>query len=93
MYSLEGEFIDFRKLGTEFQLCPHSVQDGISYREFGIAFNNNCDIDVTTYLRERNDVYFYELFLNDPAQQSFVEIPVVIDNFIDSSGNYPNRGS
>lgn len=92
IYNLIGELIDFRILGTELQLCPHSVQDGIYYREFGIAFNNNCNIDVSSYLRDRSNVYFYELFLNDPAQQAFIEIPVVVDNFLDSAGNYPNRG-
>jgi len=39
-FSLDGTFKGSELLRTQFQLCPHSLNDGLTFRRFGVSFEN-----------------------------------------------------
>lgn len=68
--------------------------DEKTLKKFGTIYNNEC----TFYLEELvSDVMappeetnvFYELFLQD-GDDELVDVPVLIQNYKDSEGNFPN---
>ena len=39
-FAIDGSFRGSELLQTQFQLCPHSLNDGLTFRSFGISFIN-----------------------------------------------------
>ena len=91
-YSLEGEFMGFEDLTTQLQLCSSALDDGETYRRFGVTFINECKFDLNQLIgnnppQETN--YFYEAYFVD-IDGSLIDIPILIENYIDESGDNPN---
>jgi meckelin len=95
-YSLEGDFLGFRDLTTELQLCPTDYEYGQDYREFGKSVKSKCEISVSklinSNLQPNNTDVFYDLWYVD-SNGDYLDVPVKINNYIDSSGGRPNESS
>ena len=95
-YNLEGDFLGWEDLSNQIWMCKVSVKDSEKYRRVGLGivdlweFNLKDLVDRTIHLDNLN--YFFELFLVD-YNGDLIDVPVLIDNFIDSGTTYPNRES
>ena len=43
-FAIDGSFKGSELLQTQFQMCPHSINDGLTFRSFGVSFINRCTI-------------------------------------------------
>lgn len=91
MYAMNGEFLGYQKLTDQLILCPHSSEDTKRYREFGTNVIYSCDLDLEPFITYPETV-FYDLYLVD-SDDTLIEVPILITNFIDSSGDNPNESS
>lgn len=95
-YSLEGDFLGFKDLTTQLQLCPADYGYGIDYRKFGTTVRSSCKISVSKLidpdLQPNNTDVFYDLWLID-TNSNYIDVPVKIINYVDSSGKKPNESS
>lgn len=93
-YSLDGEFLGWEDLSNQIWMCPVTVEDSKRYRRVGLGLVNTCEFDLqrlvsmTEYLPNLN--YFFELFITD-YNGDLIDVPVLIDNFVDAGLTYPNR--
>lgn len=93
IYKPTGEFVSFRPLESEFILCPHSANDAINAKSFGLNFNLECTINIENFLLNYQS-YVYELFLRD-TDNTYYPIPILIGNYRSSklfSRQFYNRG-
>ena len=79
-YNINGTFLGMDPLTTEFEFCSKSYDDGVRYRSFGNTIIQNCYINLAQYLLRNYTMIFYELYLFDPVQQIYIDIPIMIDN-------------
>ncbi len=75
-------------------LCGNSKDDGVDFRRFGVTIKLKCSFDISQLVgpnvpQEANK--FYELFLED-ANGDLIDVPVLIENYIDEGGDTPNEG-
>lgn len=95
-YAFDGEFLGWEDLSNQIWMCPVTVQDSQRYRRVGLGLVTLCDFDLHKLVDKDipldNLNYFYELFLVD-FDGSLIDVPVLIDNFVDSTLTYPNRAS
>lgn len=42
--------LNFRELGDEFLLCPHTTKDVKLSKEFGVDYENKCEINMESYI-------------------------------------------
>lgn len=93
-YALDGVFLGWEDLTDQIWICPITKEDSKRYRRVGLGLVKECQFDLeklvdrTMYLPNLN--YFFELFLVD-YNGDLIDVPVLIDNFVDSSLTYPNR--
>ncbi|KAL4462511.1 hypothetical protein ABPG72_009112 [Tetrahymena utriculariae] len=59
LYDQDGEFIEFRPLTTDLQLCSKGVNDDNAFKTFGSSFDNRCQLDPTTIKSTSN---FFEIY-------------------------------
>lgn len=68
-------------------------QDILDMKRFGIVTKNDCDYDLINLARGKNlpkDANaFFELYISDQSK-NLVNVPVLISNYIDSTGAMPN---
>jgi len=79
-YDIFGNFLGINQLTTDFNLCSKSYEDGMNYRSFGETIINKCNINLWEYQTMNYTMYFYELYLFDPVQNTLIDIPIKIDN-------------
>ena len=95
-YNLEGNFLGFEDLTYQLQLCGADYDYTRDFRNFGTTVYTSCSFDATilinSYLKPNNTDVFYYLYLVD-SSGNYIDVPVKINNYVDSSGNYPNKGS
>ncbi|CAI2379959.1 unnamed protein product [Moneuplotes crassus] len=95
-YNLEGDFLGFQDLGTQLQLCPADYQDSIDYRRFGTSVTAHCSFNVSklidSSIQPNNTDVFYDLWLKD-TDGDYIDVPVKINNYIDSNNGRPNQKS
>lgn len=90
-YAMNGEFLGYDKLTDQLILCPHSSEDTKRYRKFGTNMIYNCELDLEPYL-SYSETVFYDLYLVDNGD-ALLEVPILIKNFKDTSGDNPNESS
>lgn len=94
-YTLEGEFQSMQQLGNELSPCFIDMQEVIDMTTFGVVSSISCEIHLIDLAKndEQNlpqtANYFYELYLEN-INKDLVDVPVLIKNFRDSEGDYPN---
>ena len=95
-YALDGAFLGWETLSNQIFLCPVAYTDSPNFMKVGHSILKTWQFDlqplVDRTLALKNLNYFFELFLVD-YNGDLIDVPVLIDNFVDSSGTYPNRGS
>lgn len=95
-YSFEGDFIGWEDLSTQLWLCPLTLEDSKRFRRVGLGIAAGCQFDLkqlvdrTIHLPDLN--YFFELFIQD-YNGDLIDVPVLIDNYVDTGLTYPNRDS
>ncbi len=93
-FDIYGNYMGEELLNTQLQLCSKSYEDGVYYRSFGTTIVNKCNVDLNNYVGRNNTMYFYEIFLKDPQNNKYIDIPILIDNIPNSkasgSGNMNN---
>lgn len=93
-YSLDGEFLGWEDLTDQIWICPVTKENSKRYRRVGLALVNECEFDLNNLVNRTIDIpnvnIFYEMFLED-FNGDLIDIPVLIDNFVDSGLTYPNR--
>lgn len=75
---MNGTFVGFQEVNSEFILCTKMYNDEQDYRRFGNTIVNECDINLNSYLKRDYQMYFYEVFLKD--KENYIDIPVVNKN-------------
>lgn len=90
-FYLNGTFIGFSNLTDQLILCPHSYKVGKYYRTFGTNVDVTCSLDLSVYVTSTETI-FYELYLVD-LNNTLVDVPVLIKDFVDTSGSKPNKNS
>ncbi|CAG9329728.1 unnamed protein product [Blepharisma stoltei] len=90
-FMLNGTFVEYIDLTDQLILCPHSDDDTKNWKTFGTNEVYDCDLDLTPYITYSETV-FYDPYLLD-QDGSLIDVPVLIDNFIDTNGDKPNKGS
>jgi hypothetical protein len=80
VYSPAGDLLSFRKLQSELMLCPHSENDAIHAKSFGVNMAISCTMDMTTFLTNYQ-TYLYELYIQD-SDKSYKPVPVLITNMV-----------
>ena len=73
-------------------LCPHDTEDNKRWKTFGVNYENKCSINMTDFLTDPLGKKFYEFFIKD-LDETYIPIPVLITNYENVDGNYPNAGS
>jgi meckelin len=89
-FSLAGAFLGFVDLSDQLILCPHSSEDGKTYREFGTNVVIDCSLDLEPYLTYSETV-FYDLYLVD-EDDALRAVPILVRNLQDASGTELNSG-
>lgn len=93
-YAFDGEFLGWEDLSTQIWLCPMTQAHAKRYRRVGLGLFDECQFDlwplVNRTLNAPNINYFYEMFLED-YNGELIDVPVLIDNFVDAGDSYPNR--
>lgn len=59
-FDLNGILISNTALRSELILCPHSPNDEINSRAFGLNMKISCSLDLDAFLKNY-EMYFYEL--------------------------------
>lgn len=90
-FYLNGTFIAYENLTDQLVLCPHSYTTGDAYRKFGTNVQVTCSFDLSVFI-DYSETVFYELYLID-SDGSLIDIPILIENFVDSDGSEPNMSS
>lgn len=73
-----------------------TYSDVIKMKQFGVVTLNVCNFELNKLLDNLDDNLpqdanaFFELFIQD-ANGDLVDVPVLITNFKDAQGNYPNQ--
>lgn len=86
-YDINGNYLGEELLNTQLQLCSKTYEDGIYYRSFGTTIVNKCNIDLNSFVSRNNTMYFYEIFLKDPQNNKYIDIPILIDNIPNSKAS------
>ena len=93
-YALDGVFLGWENMTTQIFLCPMTEEHSRRFRRVGLGLVEKCEIDlealVNQYIDLPNINYFYELYLVD-YNDDLIDVPVLIDNYLDESDTYPNR--
>ncbi|KAH3761899.1 transmembrane protein [Pelomyxa schiedti] len=85
-YSLEGEFLGFTPLTSQFLLCGSLDPSFFSY---GTNQKIICKYDLSQYLNEASQTVFYDLYITDYGNSSLQPVPVLLMNY-QRSGSYVN---
>lgn len=95
-YSLEGEFLGWEDLSNQIWMCPTTVSGSERYRRVGLGLVTLCEFDLFNLVNQDNHLdnqnNFFELFLVD-FNGDLIDVPVVINNFLDTDLQFPNSGS
>ena len=97
-FDLEGNFYGFETLTDQLLICQTSSDVLTQLRRFGTSIDISCQFDLSAlvsaspYDHPKNENMFYELFLQD-YNGDLIDVPVLITNFQDASGNLPNSNS
>lgn len=67
VYDSDGEFVDFRELTTDLQICDKGSNDDNAFKTFGNSFDNRCNLDPTTIKSTSN---FFEVYTKDTSSAS-----------------------
>lgn len=80
VYTVQGQYVDFRLLTSELILCPHSNDDASHSKTFGVNMLIGCTLNLQSYV-DQYTTYMYELFLQD-TDLAFKPVPVLITNYL-----------
>jgi len=79
-YDIYGKYYGMEPLSNQITLCSKNYEDGYRYRSFGSVLVQNCALDLSNFMGRNYTMYFYEIFLLDPTTNTFIDIPIMIDN-------------
>ena len=77
-------------------ICPMTYSDVVKMKEFGVVTRNECEFELFKLTENDADTLptdanaFFELYIEDQAGD-LKEVPVLIKNFRDGAGEYPNK--
>ena len=95
-YAFDGTFLGWEDLTTQLFLCQMTEQESSRFRRVGLGLIRECQFDLEKLVDRTVELpnlnYFFELFLED-YNGDLIDIPVLIDNYLDSGDTFPNRGS
>mmetsp|Transcript_23765 Transcript_23765/g.18155 ORF Transcript_23765/g.18155 Transcript_23765/m.18155 type:complete len:136 (-) Transcript_23765:1720-2127(-) len=92
-YDIYGNYLGMQTLGSELSLCPLGYEDIENMLKVGTLTETVCEfylyklLDQASLPQEANA--FFELYVLGSNGQ-LIDVPVLMRNFIDSSGNSPN---
>lgn len=93
-YAFDGTFLGWETLSNQIYLCPITYSDSSKIRKVGQTLDVSCKFDVRKLVDKTIELpnlnYFFELFLVD-YNGDLIDVPVLIDNFVDATGTYPNK--
>eukprot|EP00792_Barthelona_sp_PAP020_P004654 TRINITY_DN2261_c0_g1_i1.p1 TRINITY_DN2261_c0_g1~~TRINITY_DN2261_c0_g1_i1.p1 ORF type:complete len:1090 (-),score=238.02 TRINITY_DN2261_c0_g1_i1:73-3312(-) len=96
-YALNGTFLGYERLSTQFQLCGEgSLQEKTAWLNFGTSFHQKCTIDIATLSQKATvfyDVFFVDKINSSPYSLTLQPVPIQIYNSKDASGGYPNTNT
>lgn len=90
-FSIDGNFLGFQDLSDQLILCPHSLEEAKKFREFGTNVKISCNLDLS-WISTNKETTFYEMYFID-SDGTMVDVPVLITNYMDTSGKKPNSWS
>ena len=88
-FGLNGTFIKFERLETDFLKCNASEQGKTNYKYYGNNYISECNIYIDKYKNEESN-FLYEIFLENNLEGqpiNLIKIPVKITN-IDNYETY-----
>ena len=95
-YAFDGTFLGWESFSNQIYLCPISYTDSSVIRKVGQTIHINWNFDVQKLVSKTIELpnlnYFFEMFLVD-YNGDLIDIPVLIDNFVDATGTYPNHNT
>ena len=91
-YEMDGTFLGFEELKSQFNFCTKEYWQGLHWREFGTNTSFDCEINLESYVDRSNKTIFYELFLQDPRDQNeLFDVPVQINNVLNKDTGLKNE--
>lgn len=95
MYNMNGTLIGTTELHSRLSQCPMQYEDILNQNKFGTMTLSKCklllnDLLGPLTLPEAANTFF-EMFLED-GRGNFIDVPVLVRNFIDKDGKQPNQG-
>ncbi|KAJ3315229.1 hypothetical protein HDV04_003622 [Boothiomyces sp. JEL0838] len=73
VYTLNGTFLGFQNVTTQFQSCPFDYSYGLQWQQPGVGYNNSCTINLAK--KSFDPTLFYEIFLIQ-STGAYYPIPV-----------------
>ncbi|KAJ8322951.1 hypothetical protein O5D80_008469 [Batrachochytrium dendrobatidis] len=90
VYHLNGSFLGYQNLTTQFQLCSTDSLTASNWDRVARDYTNTCLLNLYNLVSQNYDTYFYELFLAQPLGQLY-PVPIRISNYRTVSGLQINR--
>lgn len=92
---MNGTLIGFETLKDQLSVCPFSYDEIKNMNKFGTVTEKSCDFDLTKLSSgplPDDANFFFDLFIKD-QNGNLIDVPVLITNFVDSTGGSPNTGN
>ena len=92
-YTLNGTYIETSSLKDELIFCATiDYRNGQNFKVIGTNYKIECPFNFNKLALNASFPIFYEVFLLDNTN-NFLDVPILIKNYQNSDGSYPNYGS